>query len=174
MSDQLKNVEQKLTEAVNIVNKNSWIPVFEILNQVDKEELFKPEFKSFSAWMKKITERLNVKERYLWRLLKAGRILKPHHIALLAQSERPCNPLSIIEAEKVSKLDEKLDIDVILLEHVLQKRESPAKIRQHYEKVTGKSIEKKESEVEMLRRLLKEKDNEIEKLKAEIEQLRNG
>ena len=170
---ELEQVEIQLLENFKESKTSSWIVLFKLLNNIDKKELYKDKYKNFTTYIKYIAEKLNMKERYIWRILKAGRLLNAANIAVLLQSDRPVNPNSILECERISKLNNDLDIDMIILEHVVQKRESPAKIKKAYENLVDDIKENKETEIEKLNRVIQEQKEYIKKLEAELASLKS-
>ena len=169
---EFEQVETQLLENFKESKTSSWIVLFKLLNNIDKKELYKDKYKNFTTYIKYIAEKLNMKERYIWRILKAGRLLNAANIAVLLQSDRPVNPNSILECERISKLNNDLDIDMIILEHVVQKRESPAKIKKAYENLVDDIKENKETEIEKLNRVIQEQKEYIKKLEAELASLK--
>lgn len=50
----------------------SWVPVYLLMRDVSENELYKPEYSSFSAWLKDEAARCGVTETLLWQRKSAG------------------------------------------------------------------------------------------------------
>ena len=54
----------------------TWVRVYELISHVNEKELYKPDYKSFSAWMKAEAKREGVSESILWHRKSAGDFYK--------------------------------------------------------------------------------------------------
>ena len=50
----------------------TWVRVYELTNRVFKEKLYKPEYRSFTAWIKAEAKREGIAESILWHRKSAG------------------------------------------------------------------------------------------------------
>ena len=75
-SDLTNNLQQIEKEIASIVesDKTSWVKLYELIDAVDKQKLWEPDFKSFSQWIKHLATECNVHESLLWKRKKAGSI----------------------------------------------------------------------------------------------------
>lgn len=68
---ELKTIEQKLSEIL-ITDKRNWVTVYRLMKQVEVEELWRIENKSFTQWVKSFSLSRKVHESILWSRKKAG------------------------------------------------------------------------------------------------------
>lgn len=52
--------------------KRNWVRVYELMDRVAEDELYKPDFRTFSAWVKEEARREGVSESLLWHRKSAG------------------------------------------------------------------------------------------------------
>lgn len=67
----LKEIQEELHELLGRSGR-TWPRVYELISRVHREKLYKPEHKSFSAWLKAEAEREGVAESILWHRKSAG------------------------------------------------------------------------------------------------------
>jgi hypothetical protein len=84
-----------------------------LMIEVEEDQLWQGEAKSFTAWVKDLAEKAGVPERMLWRYLRAGRYYNdlrdgtdPELAAMPALGEAPCkaDPESLELLEKISRV----------------------------------------------------------------------
>ena len=66
----LSEAEKQISDAIQ-QGEAQWKVVAKILNDVQNEKLFSPEYRSFSKWITAFSETQKVQERALWRYLKS-------------------------------------------------------------------------------------------------------
>ena len=64
----------EITEELHFLLKESrsWVRVYELISQVKTRQLYRPDYRSFSAWLKAEAEREGVAESLLWHRKSAG------------------------------------------------------------------------------------------------------
>lgn len=68
----LDKAEQELHELLQRSDTKEWPRVYALLAKVADEELWRSEFKSYSAWLRDLAKREGVTESLLWQRKKAG------------------------------------------------------------------------------------------------------
>lgn len=110
-SRSLKKIEAQL---LSLAKKASllWQQMAALMIEVEAQELWQSEAKSFTAWMKTMADKVDLPENMLWRYLKAGRYYNqlressdPELAAMPALGEAPCKaaPESLELLDKISK-----------------------------------------------------------------------
>ncbi|MDJ0732050.1 MAG: MmcB family DNA repair protein [Crocosphaera sp.] len=69
---QLDEVNTRISELLQEKNSH-WTEIAKLAIQVQKQELFKPKFTSFTAWVKDIAEQCDRQPSLIWRYIKASR-----------------------------------------------------------------------------------------------------
>lgn len=67
----LEEIQEELHELLGSGGR-TWVRVYELISRVHREKLYKPEHKSFSAWLKAEAAREGVAESILWHRKSAG------------------------------------------------------------------------------------------------------
>lgn len=67
----LEEIQEELHELLGRGGR-TWVRVYELISRVHREKLYKPEHKSFSAWIKAEAAREGVAESILWHRKSAG------------------------------------------------------------------------------------------------------
>ncbi len=67
----LEEIQEELHELLGRDGK-AWVRVYELISRVRREKLYKPEHRSFSAWLRAEAEREGVAESTLWHRKSAG------------------------------------------------------------------------------------------------------
>lgn len=104
---ELEQIHDELHELLGR-GERTWVRVYELIAQVHREELYKPEHKSFSAWMKAEAAREGVAESLLWHRKSAGDFYsawsKGKDVPPLAEGSRLSeNNLNLVR--KIAKVD---------------------------------------------------------------------
>lgn len=71
----LGQVQNELHRLLGNGNR-TWVRVYELISHVNEKELYKPDYKSFSAWMRAEAKREGVSESILWHRKSAGDFYK--------------------------------------------------------------------------------------------------
>lgn len=75
---QLSQIENKLSMYINS-EKNEWINVYRLMNEVKTNELFKlRDLNSFNAWVSDTAVRFKIGVSTLWRKFKAGKVYEEY------------------------------------------------------------------------------------------------
>lgn len=69
----IKKIEDEL-EVLLSADKKSWVKIYELMEAVDTQELYKPEYRSFTAWVNALAEKSKVHVSLLWNRKKAGKV----------------------------------------------------------------------------------------------------
>ncbi len=67
----LEEIQEELRELLGRGGR-TWVRVYELISRVHREKLYKPRYKSFSAWLKAEAAREGVAESILWHRKSAG------------------------------------------------------------------------------------------------------
>ena len=67
----LEEIQEELHELLGRGGR-TWVRVYELISRVHREKLYKPRYKSFSAWLKAEAAREGVAESILWHRKSAG------------------------------------------------------------------------------------------------------
>ncbi len=70
-SNKLEEIQEELHELLGRGGR-TWVRVYELISRVHREKLYRPEHKSFSAWLRAEAEREGVAESILWHRKSAG------------------------------------------------------------------------------------------------------
>lgn len=70
-ADGLEAVQAELHELLK-GDGRTWVRVYELVSRVYKEQLYRPAFRSFSAWVRSLSEREGVSEGTIWHRKSAG------------------------------------------------------------------------------------------------------
>lgn len=65
------DIEAEL-ETLLTSDKKSWVKIYELMEQVDRDKLYEGKFASFTAWVNNLAERTKVHVSILWSRKKAG------------------------------------------------------------------------------------------------------
>lgn len=68
----LTEVEQQLLELVTVDNQ-SWAKIYILMEEVEKNKLYEPEFSSFTKWVNTFAQHAKIQVSELWSRKKAGR-----------------------------------------------------------------------------------------------------
>ena len=94
--------KQKLNEASNSVlelmgkdTEKNWVELYLIIAEVEEEQLYKPEYKSLTAWGAALAERGKFNLRELWRKKRAGEVYRAYERRkeALGKVARPWEPV---------------------------------------------------------------------------------
>lgn len=70
---QLDEVNTRISELLQASKNSHWTEIAKLAIIVQKQELFKPQFTSFTAWVKDIAEQCDRQPSLIWRYIKASR-----------------------------------------------------------------------------------------------------
>lgn len=96
--------EQKIQKLLGL-NEANWKDVAKITIEVQKQELFKDKYKSFTAWVNAVAEKCDRQPSLIWRYIKAGKIylesVESEDIDEIDQAEAA--PEVLVNLEKVQR-----------------------------------------------------------------------
>lgn len=69
----IKSIEDELSTLI-ASDKKSWIRIYELMEEVDRESLYQAEYRSYTAWVNSLAERFKVHVSLLWSRKKAGKV----------------------------------------------------------------------------------------------------
>lgn len=100
--------KQKLDEASNSVlelmgkdTEKNWVELYLIIAEVEEEQLYKPEYKSLTAWGAALAQRGKFNLRELWRKKRAGEVYRAYERRKEALGKM-ARPLEQVDARGVS------------------------------------------------------------------------
>lgn len=100
--------KQKLDEASNSVielmgrdTEKNWVELYLVIAKVEEEQLYRPEYKSLTAWGAALAERGKFNLRELWRKKRAGEVYRAYERRKEALG-KTARPLEQVDARGVS------------------------------------------------------------------------
>lgn len=93
----ISEVEQQLTELVSL-DKKSWVKIYELMQEVETDKLYKEQYNSYTAWVNSFAERVKVNVSLLWQRKKAGK----YYAEYVERQNKKGNTVIPIEEVKVS------------------------------------------------------------------------
>lgn len=113
---QIENELQTLLQA----DKANWIRIYELMEEVDRENLWKGIERSFTAWVRNLSNRIGVHESLLWSRKKAGGIYAEYVQRANERGEEPVpmtelnvSPDSLVFCEKIARGNNQIKDDLI-------------------------------------------------------------
>ena len=103
---QLDEVNNRISELLQEKNSH-WTEIAKLAIIVRKQELFKPKFTSFTAWVKDIAEQCDRQPSLIWRYIKASR----YYLQLVATGENEEEENEEEENEEEENEEEDLELD---------------------------------------------------------------
>lgn len=82
----LETLEKKLTTIIKKDKKN-WVNLYLMLDNIQTNELWKPAYKSFTAWLKTFCINNKIAESIIWREKKAGKVYNAYAQYQLSQGK---------------------------------------------------------------------------------------
>ena len=121
------DIELQLKELVHSDQK-SWVKIYELMQAVDDDKLYKNDYRSYTAWVNSFAERAGCHVSLLWNRKKAGKFYNEYfkrHTKVETSDSSPIplkdidvSPETIILVEKVAGTNQEVADD--LLEKVLK------------------------------------------------------
>ena len=107
----LPQIEEELG-AIVATDKTSWVRIYELMEVVESETLYKGSFKSFTAWVNHFASKCNVHVSLLWSRKKAGKMYSEYQTraadrgaAVPDMSELKVSPDNFVLIEKIAGSD---------------------------------------------------------------------
>ena len=73
MNNNINDIENELSSLFNS-DKKSWVRIYELLDEVEKEKLWEEEFSSFTQWVNHLANSCRVHVSLIWKRKKAGSV----------------------------------------------------------------------------------------------------
>lgn len=143
----LKTIESEISVILSDSMK-SWIDLYLLLEQVREGELYKPEHRSFTAFIRHIADINNVHESILWQRRKAGKVYRRYQ-QIKAQQGTSTKAIEELKESKVSpetlelcqKIAQKNDeVFTNLIEKAINGEVTRDSLRQTYATMRDKEI----------------------------------
>lgn len=140
--EELGELEKDLAEAFR-QDQQTWTKFYVVMKEIEDKELFKPEHRSFTAWLKSFCLTNKIPESVVWNRKKAGKTYE-RFLELQIQRGRKASTLADISEISVSmdslvlidKIAKKApEIEVELVEKALNKELTRADLRSAYKKI---------------------------------------
>lgn len=100
----LRDAEMQLDALIDAGDESGWAQVAEVLAEVERGALWKPDHHSFSAWVRAYAQRKGCSESLLWKYCKAGRAYERARAAvpgLPPMREASMSAATVANAEKI-------------------------------------------------------------------------
>ncbi len=96
-AEQMKKIDDAI---INIMKSGThrWVELYRLIERVEEEQLFEPQWHSLTAWARNLAERGHFQLRELWRYRKAGHFYADYADRLKARGKR---------AKKLEEIDPK-------------------------------------------------------------------
>ncbi len=135
----LKSIESQLLDLINIDKKN-WTNFYLLLKEIEDQELYKPSYKSFTAWVKDFCIKTKTHESIVWNRKKAGKVYDSYS-KIKAEQGIDVKPItesnvsvdSLVLLDKINKYDEKTASQ--LVDKVINKEITKKDLREVYQSI---------------------------------------
>lgn len=144
----LKTIETEISVILSDSMK-SWIDLYLLLEQVREGELYKPEHRSFTAFIRHIADINNVHESILWQRRKAGKVYRRYQQIKAQQGtstkaieelkESKVSPETLELCQKIAQSDN--EVFANLIEKAIAGEVTRDSLRQTYATMRDKQIE---------------------------------
>lgn len=115
----IESIENELKDLLN-TDKSNWVKIYELMEEVDKNSLWVGVYKSYTAWVRGLADKVKVHESLLWSRKKAGAV----YAAYSKRSERvgktveniskiDVSPDSLVYCEKIARGNSKVEDELI-------------------------------------------------------------
>lgn len=157
MTKQTDQTNQNLENIENIENKislilsdsmRSWVDLYLLLEQVRENKLYKPEHRSFTAFIRHVAETNNVYESILWQRRKAGKTYRRYQQikeqqgkgakAIEELREAKVSPETLELCQKIAKKDD--EAFEFLMDKAIQGEVTRDDLRKAYTTIRDKKI----------------------------------
>lgn len=114
------DIESQLKEVISFDQK-SWVKIYELMQTVEDNRLYEPDYKSYTAWVNSFADRAKVHVSLLWNRKKAGKFyseyferqIKNGNSCVLPLKSVATSPDNIILVEKIAGNNYSLADDLI-------------------------------------------------------------
>lgn len=114
------DIESQLKEVISSDQK-SWVKIYELMQAVEDNRLYEPDYKSYTAWVNSFAERTKVHVSLLWNRKKAGKFYSEYFERQIKNGNSDVQPLksvatspdNIILVEKIAGNNSSLADDLI-------------------------------------------------------------
>lgn len=113
------DIERELSILID-TDKKAWVQMYLLLDKVEQENLWKPAYSRFGAWLSHYAKEKNINESLLWHRRQAGRFysrfaeraaLRNHDVAKIEAINIPPDSLNI--AERIAAKDDAVADELI-------------------------------------------------------------
>lgn len=119
MGKDIKQIETELQQLLQ-ADKANWIRIYELMEEVDRENLWKGIERSFTAWVRGLAGKIGIHESLLWSRKKAGGIYAEYAQRAKARGEKPAamaelniSPDSLVFCEKIARGNDQIKDELI-------------------------------------------------------------
>ena len=118
----MRNIELIENELQNLLNtdKSNWVKIYELMEEVDKNSLWVKTYKSYTAWVRALAEKVRVHESLLWSRKKAGAVYAAYSKRSEMAGKRAeeiskinISPDSLVYCEKIARGNSKVEDELI-------------------------------------------------------------
>ena len=114
------DIESQLKEVISSDQK-SWVKIYELMQAVEDNRLYEPDYKSYTAWVNSFADRTKVNVSLLWNRKKAGKFYSEYFERQMKNGNSDVQPLksvstspdNIILVEKIAGNNGSLADDLI-------------------------------------------------------------
>lgn len=139
----LNDIEKELKDLVT-KDKNNWTHFYVLLKDVEQHQLWKSNFRSFTAWVKNFCIKTKTNESIIWARKKAGEVYqnysniqKEKGIEVEPITKIKVTPDTLVLLEKISRKSPELGAD--LTEKALTKKIKRKDLREAYRTIKSKT-----------------------------------
>lgn len=143
----LENIENKISLILSD-SMRSWVDLYLLLEQVREGKLYKPEHRSFTAFIRHVAEANNVYESILWQRRKAGKTYRRYQQikeqqgkgakAIEELKESKVSPETLELCQKIAQKDD--EVFTTLVEKAINGEVTRDSLRQAYTTMRDKQI----------------------------------
>lgn len=146
--ENIENIENKISLILSD-SKKSWVDLYLLLEQVRENKLYKPEHRSFTAYIRHIADTNGVYESILWQRRKAGKTYRRYQQIKEQQGKgakaieelkgNKISPETLELCQKIAKEDD--EAFEFLMDKAIQGEVTRDSLRQAYTTIRDKQIE---------------------------------
>lgn len=115
----INEIEKELSVLLQ-ADKKSWVRIYELIEQVDREKMWEGTYKSFTAWIRALSAKVKVHESLLWKRKKAGQVYSEYEkraaangISVPSMNDIQISPDNFELIEKIAQGNSKVQDDLI-------------------------------------------------------------
>jgi hypothetical protein len=142
----IENIEDELRLLI-ANDKNAWIKIYKLMQEVDDNELYKETYRSFTAWVNSFAQKNNVNVSLLWSRLKAGRYYSKYeqHQKSIGKDVTPidkvdCSADCFVFIEKIAK--DNIEVSAPLIDKAISHELTRVDFQKAYEEKKKSKLKK--------------------------------